>query len=244
MDGITVISNYGMTDYFRDKLSKATTDRGIKGGWDAHNKQYVLSITSQPENPRDFASTETLVFDDTVKGWVSFYDYSPNKIISLNNNYFTAYDGKLYEHYVLAPSSAERAKFYGTVYDSNVTFVFNGGPSTVKNFQTINYEGDSGWYMLSFITNTDTATPISQATFATSLQDLQNSLLVNNFKLKEDKYYADLCNSTPSQNGEIIWGASSSGLKGFFGEVKMQITNKQVAKKELFAVSTTFVQSS
>jgi hypothetical protein len=244
MDGITVISNYGMTDYFRDKLSTATADRGIKGGWDAHNKQYVLSVTSQGKDPRDPVSTDTLVFDDTVKGWVSFYDYSPNKIISLNNNYFTAYSGKLYEHYVLAPGTTERAKFYGTVYDSNVTFVFNGAPSTVKNFQTINYEGDSGWYMSSFITNTDTATPITQATFATSLQEMQNSLLVNNFKLKEDKYYADLCNSTPPQNGEIIWGSSSSGLKGFFGEVKMQVTNNQVAKKELFAVSTTFVQSS
>ena len=98
--------------------------------------------------------------------------------------------------------------------------------------------------MDSFITNTDLALPISQDVFATTLAELENSLLINRFKLKEDKYYADLVNNTPSQNGEILWGSSSSGLKGFFGEVKMRITNNNHGKKELFAVSTGFVQSS
>jgi len=73
---------------------------------------------------------------------------------------------------------------------------------------------------------------------------MQNSLLVNSFKLKEDKYYADLVNDTASQSGEVVFGRSSSGVKGFFGEVKMDISNINVDKKELFAVSTGFVQSS
>jgi len=244
MDGITVISNYGMTDYFRDKLSTATSG-GIKAGWDAHNKQYVLSITSKLSNQRG-SSTEnnTLAFDDTVKGWVSFFDYDPNNIFSLNNDYFTTTQGKIFKHYTLATNSITRANFYGTTYDSNVTAVLNGAPSTVKNFQTINYEGSSDWAMESFITNTDIALPISPAVFPTTLSQIEASLLVNSFKIKEDKYYADLVNNTPSQNGEIVWGSSSSGLKGFFGEVKMKINNQNTGKKELFAVSTTFVQSS
>jgi hypothetical protein len=245
MDGITVISNYGMTDFFRDKLSKATSG-GIRGGWDAHNKQYVLCMTgtniAEPGEPAE--TFATLTFDDTVKGWTSFFDYEPNQIISLNNDYFTANSGKLYQHYTFARNTSERAVFYGTTYNSNVTFVLNGAPSTIKNFQTINYEGDSGWRMDRFITNTDTALPITESVFATTLEQLQNSLLINRFKVKEDKYYADLVNNTPSQNGEVVFGASSSGLKGFFGEVKMEINNKSVGKKELFAVSTTFVQSS
>ena len=245
MDGITVISNYGMTDFFRDKLSKATSG-GIRGGWDAHNKQYVLCMTGAnlAEAGEPAETFMTLVFDDTVKGWTSFFDYEPNQIISLNNDYFTANSGKLYQHYTFAPNTEERAVFYGTTYNSNVTFVLNGAPSTIKNFQTINYEGDSGWKMDRFITNTDTALPITESVFATTLEQLQNSLLINRFKVKEDKYYADLVNNTPSQNGEVVFGASSSGLKGFFGEVKMEINNKGVGKKELFAVSTTFVQSS
>jgi hypothetical protein len=63
------------------------------------------------------------------------------------------------------------------------------------------------------------------------------------FKLKEDKYYADITNNTLSQNGEVVFGRSSSGVKGFFGEVTMTVNNS-AGKKELFAVSTGFVQSS
>ena len=241
MDGITVISDYGMTDYFRDKFSTATT--GIIGGWDAHNKQYVLSMP-QPEVIGGLESYETLSFDERSKGWVSLFDYKPNQIFSLNNNYFTAKLGKIYKHYALAPNTTERAVFYGAQKNSSVTFVFNGAPSMVKNFQTINYEGDTGWKMDSFKTNTDTTLPITGAVFVTTLEQMQNSLLINRFKQKEDKYYADLVNGTPSQNGEVVWGSSSSGVKGFFGEVTMSMSNAGVGKKELFAVSTGFVQSS
>ena len=240
MDGITVISAYGMTDYFRDKLSNASPN--IIGGWDAHNKQYVLTIP-QPEEIDEEEAYETLAFDETSKGWVSLFDYKPNQIFSLNNNYFTTKLGKIYQHYTLASNTQARGVFYGEQKESSVTFVFNGAPSMVKNFQTINYEGDSGWRMDSFKTNTDLTLPITSSVFVTTLEQMQNSLLINRFKLKEDKYYADLVNGTPSQNGEVVWGSSSSGVKGFFGEVTMTVDNS-AGKKELFAVSTGFVKSS
>jgi len=240
MDGITVISAYGMTDYFRDKLSGAASN--IIGGWDAHNKQYVVSLVQKDTTTEP--KIQTLAFDETSKGWTSFFDYVPNQVFSLNNNYFTAKDGKIYQHYKLAPNTQARGVFYGDQNNSNVTFVFNGAPSMVKNFQTINYEGDTGWRMDSFKTNTDLTLPITSSVFVTTLEQMQNSLLINRFKLKEDKYYADLVNGTPSQNGEVVWGSSSSGVKGFFGEVTMSINNSGAGKKELFAVSTGFVKSS
>jgi len=240
MDGITPISNFGMTDFFRDKLSAAITG-GIIGGWDAHNKQYVLSIETSASDRNPYITTS---FDESVKGWTSMFDYKPNQIFSLNNNYFTTNAGKIYKHYTLAPNTTARGVFYGTTYNSNVTFVFNGAPSMVKNFQTINYEGDTGWKMVSFNTNTDKTLPVTEAVFATTLEQMQNALLVNSFKLKEDKYFADLVNDTSSQSGEVVFGRSSSGVKGFFGEVKMEVNNANNAKKELFAVSTGFVQSS
>ena len=98
--------------------------------------------------------------------------------------------------------------------------------------------------MVSFNTNTDRALPITEAVFATTLEQMQNALLINRFKLKEDKYFGDLVNNTSAQNGEVVFGGSSSGVKGFFGEVKMEVNNANNAKKELFAVSTGFVQSS
>lgn len=248
MDGITPISNFGMTDFFRDKLSTAVVG-GIKGGWDAHNKQYVVSIDGGV-GPTPGGSGilgpiyNTLSFDESVKGWTSLFDYKPNKLFSINNDYFTTNEGKIYKHYTLEKSTTARGVFYGVPYKSNVTLIFNAAPSMVKNFQTINYEGDTGWNMVSFNTNTDKTLSISEAVFATTLEQIQNSLLINRFKLKEDKYFADLVNNTSSQSGEIVFGRSSSGVKGFFGEVKMEVNNANNAKKELFAVSTGFVQSS
>ena len=99
MDGITPISSYGMTDFFRDKLSAATGN--IIGGWDAHNKQYVLSI---PQNGviggiGVVEAYETLEFDETSQGWVSLFDYKPNQIFSLKNDSVTIKYGKLYKQY-------------------------------------------------------------------------------------------------------------------------------------------------
>jgi len=250
-DGITEISNYGMYDFFRDQLGSLSSGKAI-GGYDIHNKCYTLSI--QPASSS--LTPQTVSFDENVKGWTSRYSYTPSNMFSVQNNFYSTvrsqekiekYNetgeeiGDIYEHY---NNNVNRGNFYTTQYTSEIQSIFNINPSVVKNFQTINYEGDSGWSMLSFTTNTDTSLPISQATFATTLDQLQNSLLINNFKLKEDKYYADLVNNTPSQNGEIIWGSKSSGVKGFYGEVKMEINNQNAGKKELFAVSTSFVQSS
>jgi hypothetical protein len=98
--------------------------------------------------------------------------------------------------------------------------------------------------MDSFNTDVDSAVTITSNIISTSLTQSQNNLMANNFKKKENKYYSDLVNNTPPQFGEVVWGSSSSGVKGFFGEVKMKINNTNNGKKELFAVSTGFVQSS
>jgi len=73
MDGITIISNYGMIDFFRDKLSTAKVN-GIFGGWDAHNKQYVISISEQQGSNRE-TEYNTLSFDESAKGWTSLFSY-------------------------------------------------------------------------------------------------------------------------------------------------------------------------
>ena len=88
MDGITEISNYGMRDYFRDELNKIDDNNGdqgsIVGGWDVHNKQYVLS--TKKVNTTEF---NTLCFDEDVLGWTSFFTYNPEQIISLRNKLYT-----------------------------------------------------------------------------------------------------------------------------------------------------------
>jgi len=241
-DGLTEISSYGMQDFFRDELGTLNSLDNIIGGWDIHNKNYIISIQKG-------SSYKTLSFDDSVNGWTSFLSFKPDFLFSLNTSLYSTHDGKIWQHYTFDTSYGEqRGVFYNTQNNSTVDLVFNTNSSVIKNFQTINYEGSKDWEMLSMQSSTDTALPISKAidvqTQASTLQDLENQLLRNNFKNKENKYFANLINNTISQPGEIIFGQSSSGIKGFFATVKMSVDNSLGGKKELFAVSTDFVESS
>jgi hypothetical protein len=86
MDGLTEISSYGMNDYFRDEFNNIDTNTSegmILGGWDIHNKQYVISSQTNISNPvQDY---KTLSFDESIKGWTSFFTYKPDHLFSLKN---------------------------------------------------------------------------------------------------------------------------------------------------------------
>jgi len=241
MDGLTEISSYGMQDFFRDELGSLNSSDNIIGGWDIHSKNYTVSIQQN-------GTYKTLTFDDGVNGWTSFLSFKPGFVFSLNTSLYSTHDGKIWQHYTFEDNSTERGRFYGVSNNSTVKFVFNANQSLVKNFKTINYEGSNDWAMLSMQTSTDSSLPVTKAinilTQASNLIDLQNQLLQNNFKVKENKYFANLINNTISQPGEVLWGQDASGIKGFFATVQMSVDNTLGGKKELFAVSTNYVESS
>ena len=248
-DGLTEISSYGMFDYFRDRLSlsRLGVNGRLTGGYDIHNRQYVLSI--QPVvGKSDGSQAVTLSFDEKVRGWVSFYSYIPAYMFSLDNRYYSFnLGGDLWQHY---STGVNRANFYGSNNNSSVISIFNAQPSMSKIFKTINYEGDSGWAVESFLTylnnSSDTANAIAPyAGPPATLADMEAELLQNKFKAKENKYFADLINTSPPQEGEVIFGGSISGLKGFYGVVTFTTENDgSENNRELFAVSTEYVQSS
>ena len=242
-DGITEISSYGMHDFFRDELASATK---IIGGWDIHNKNYIVSIQT-------ISTNKTLSFDEGVLGWTSFFTYKPNFLTSLVNNFYSFYDGKVWlQNAPVKINGVDTGAAYGKFYndpaaDSSVTVILNKEPSLVKNFKTINYEGVDGWQLQSMVaSSSDTASPVGKFTLQTSLSSLESDVFVNNFKRKENKFFANLINISPPTEGEVLWGASSSGIKGFWSTVKFKLINADypTTKKELFAVSSDIVQSS
>ena len=251
-DGITEISNYGMYDFFRDQLGSLSSGKAI-GGYDIHNKCYTLSI--QPASSS--LTPQTVSFDENVKGWTSRYSYTPSNMFSVQNNFYSTvmsqekiekYNetgeeiGDIYEHY---NNNVNRGNFYTTQYTSEIQSIFNINPSVVKNFQTINYEGGPNWSMTSFVTNEDQANAVGVFNMPLTLADMEVSLLKNEFKQKEDKYFADLINTSAFTQGEVIYGKSVSGVKGFFATVSLQATNTATSgTNELFAISTNYKESS
>lgn len=219
-DGITEISAYGMVDFFRDNLSSIGEYGRVIGSWDMHSKQYVVSM--QPSlsngaftpNKAGFVDEfETVVFDEDSNGWVERTSYRPDAGFSLMNDFFTAYDGNIWRHY---SNSVPYCNFYGVQYNSSVTVVFNPDPSFSKTFQTINYEGTTGWALTDLYTDSNVGVPISSASVAFDLTALQDQLFLNNFKSKENKYYGNIINNTIATGGTIVYGQSMSGIAGFY----------------------------
>jgi hypothetical protein len=239
-DGITEISEYGMRDFFRDTFSEVGSTGKLIGGWDMHNKQYVLSI-----QPAQTSNYYTLGFDEEANGWTSFFSYKPDFISSLINNYYSFKDGKIWIHY---STSVNRGNFYNQNNNSQVTVILNANPSLVKNFNTINYEGDNGWRLDGIQTNTDTSAAVEPSVGFSSinaLTNLEGQLFLNNFKIKENKYSANIFNITPPSGGEVISGQSMSGIKGFYAICSFSLNNQQyTTRTELFAVSSNYVESS
>ena len=155
-DGITEISGYGMIDFFRDTLISIDNNNAegyVIGGYDVHNSQYVVSMQRNPVLQPDSTNFSTLSFDESVKGWVSFFTYQPEQIFSLRNVFYTAKDGGLFKHYVSrtpAGNNIPRGSFYGVSNQSSISFVVNQNPSNSKSFQTVSHEGTSGWQVASF----------------------------------------------------------------------------------------------
>ena len=227
-DGITEISNYGMHSYFRDLLSDSDI-KYIIGCWDMYNKEYVLSVNSY-DNAQQVDKSVTLGFDESNNGWVSRYSYMPEAGGSLDGSFYTFKLGDIFEHY----TNEEHNKFY--FYDAEPTtvdIILNQNPSASKNFLTINYEGSETWNISNIQTDTDSAENIVEYSY------LNDDLIISGFKKQDNKYFANIINSSNSVNpNEVVLGKDMSGIKGFFA--KLQIKTNSSTYKELFSVSTNY----
>jgi hypothetical protein len=251
-DGITEISGYGMLDYFRDAFGLIAADGIITGSWDMHNKQYVLSLqdvfTSSGKVPPEGEPGyfQTLAFDEDSLGWTSRFSFKPDFGFSLLGNYYTANKGNIWKHY---STNVPYCNFYGLQYDSSVTFVMNPNPSYSKTFQTINYEGTPGWALTEISTDANNGVPITAASATVNLTALENQLFLNNFKVKENKYFGNLVNNTLPSEGTVVYGQSMSGIAGFYAVGTFtfpdatQVPLVYTKSANLFAVSSTFAES-
>ena len=261
-DGITEISNYGVYDYFRDELGNLNSSDKAIGAWDVYTKQYVVSLQGSNITPTisgaqsQFSDTyQTLSFDESVLGWTSRFTYKPEQAFSIKSKYYSINNGKLYEHnYQSFGNDNNRGNFYGVYSDSTVTFIFNPKVSASKVFKTINYEGSTGWEVPSFnaarsFELNDTSNLIYSYDEGAYTQD--GVQYYAGFYNKEGKYFANIVNnSNIGTPGEVVYGSSISGVKGYYATVTIrtddstQVSGAGGKTRELFAVSSEYVESS
>ena len=212
------------------------------------------------------SSFETATFDEKINGWVSFLTYKPTIIDSLKNKFYSFNDSDLYTHYDNTENN--RGLFYNVRKPSNVTFVFNPNSSVMKNFKTISYQGSNGWEVTSFVSgfegfDSNPANPpvANQASYIQNndsvnfVYSYEEGLYTNNvtgqpqragFDRKENRYVANLVSKSIARGGEVIYGDSITGIKGYFATVTIETdeTTQLGGAKELWAAGSEFVVSS
>jgi hypothetical protein len=264
--GYTVYNSEAFTSTLSGVITFNYKTRGkVIGGWDIHNKNYVVSLQKNPNQVSTDESTyKTLSFDERINGWVSLFTYKPNLVFSTLNKFYSVQDYKLYEHYYENVANDTRGSFYGVRRPSNVTIVFNTQPNITKNFNTIFYEGSNGWEVESFnsgftgqdpnpdtvaggyVQSNDSIISIKSYDEGSYVDANTGYTLRAGFDRKENRYVANLRNNSAAASGEILFGAQMSGIKGYFATVKIETdeTTQLGGPKEIWAAGTNFVLSS
>jgi len=154
MDGLTPISESGMSDWFKDEF-KDTSHYNIIGSYDNYKNNYNLTFdrsyktygiqskSSGGEGGGGGASgSQTVSFSEDVKGWTSFKSFIPESGVSMSGDYYTFYEGRCWKHH----DNESRNNFYGIAnLGSSIKFLLNESPLAVKNYNTLNYDGDESW---------------------------------------------------------------------------------------------------
>ena len=120
----------------------------------------------------------TLTYSPTQNGWTSFHSYEPEWMVAMNNAFYSFKNGNLYKHY----SNSNRNTYYGIIYPSSITTVFNAEPTQTKKFKTIATNSTVAW---DTIVDSDQGSGSMQAEF---------------YSLKEGTFYAYIRRNVDDEN--------------------------------------------
>ena len=179
MNGITPISDYGMSDYFGDKLKTCTEAIGF-----FNSNQGVYGLTIKATSYDGVVTGETINFKEEVQGWTSFASYVPENGVSLNDDFYTFSDGHIYTH-----NNQVRNNYYGVQYNSKIKVMFNEMPDVIKSFKTLNYEGTQAYWLQDLSDNEYYNNSTIAGWYANSVETNKQSGYVKEFKEKEGKWF-------------------------------------------------------
>jgi len=172
-DGMNVISDNGMHNYFKDllgQISKSGRRVNIYGVFNKRFGQYELAFEQTRLNGGNNLQAVTLAYFEPENYWSSFYSYHPENMCNANDDMVSFKNGRVWVH-----NTGQYANYYNTQYVASLTAVSNAMPSETKVYETFTVEG--------------TQAP-NVPSIQSSLQ--QSSLLTPQmFRLYEGKYYTN-----------------------------------------------------
>jgi len=140
----------------------------------------------------------TLTYSDGSKGFPSFYSYTPEYMIGMNNFFYSFKNGQLYRH----NTNETRNSYYGTTYSSMIKTVINEDPLDNKLFKTLNLESTDAW----------------SAEILTDIAAQSSTIDNTSFVKKEGNYFAYVRTNGATAGGALTESDFKSRANGGVGE--------------------------
>jgi hypothetical protein len=115
----------------------------------------------------------TISYNEPTQGWSSFFSYSPEFMIGMNNAFYSFKGGQLYVH---NSGSVPVCNFYAVQGTSTITSMVNERPLERKLFKAVALESDAPW----------------QADFSTDESQQTASVTTAQYVLKEGMYFSNI----------------------------------------------------
>lgn len=152
----------------------------------------------------DSFAGETMSFDEGRNLFGSPYDYAPEQIICAENVLYSFRNGKMFIH----DNTTNYNTFYGTVYDSTITRVFNAGLIEKKNWISLTEVASVIWDCPEISTN--------NMSYGSAVQ--QSNLILQDFVNEESNFSACFLGDSNSIGGI----ANGESLKGNLIKIKFR----------------------
>ena len=167
---------------------------------------------------------DTLAFNEGANAWVSFYDFTPENMVTCGVDFASFKEGELWIH----NKNNTRGSFYGTANSAEIEVPFNVSPTTEKIFTNIQQDSNNVWASPS---NGDIYTPEGQ----------QSSLLSTDYySFFNSRFSAGLLKdvNTPNLTYPLLEG---DDLRSYCLIVKL--SNNDTTETKLAYVTVTSIQS-
>ena len=159
-DGLTPISDVGMRSWFREHLKPTHNLIGsfdeVKGEYNlslTHKESYTTNVGNRVITVSDDLTDITVSFNEASKGWSSFKSFVPETGLSINDEYLTGKDARLWSHHSeVLKSQGPNLIANGTFNTANGWTVGRGGTQSVSTntlVMTSGYDGETPMNALS-----------------------------------------------------------------------------------------------
>lgn len=184
-DGLTAISDYKMTTWFKDladiliPLYGSGENPLVISEYDRYNDELVTYInhSSLPSTFRTYATYKGVTFSEDQNKWKHAHNYTPEMFGKIDNTVISFRAGSVYLH----EKTIVFNTFYGVKYDTFIEPVFNIKPNAVKAWQNMYVVATDGWSVERFLSEYRGTRTLQQA-----------SIPLTSFTQKEDVYMADI----------------------------------------------------